>query len=252
MDLQLKGRPCLVTGASQGIGKGAARILAEEGCRLAILARREALLNEFADEIEAAGADRPVVIAADATLPDAAEKIRDRVYDAFGSPDILVNAAGGSRPVPWDADDDIWQEGMNLNFDTLRRLTNAFMPGMRAQKYGRIINITGASEPFNVNVAGTAKAAVHFWAKGLSRDVAKDGVTVNCLPPGRINSEQILTRLHADPTERAKFIEQNVPIGFFGEPEDMGYLIAFLASPRARYITGEVINVDGGMRRYAF
>lgn len=252
MDLQLKGRPCLVTGASQGIGKGAARILAAEGCRVAILARREALLNEFADEIEAAGADRPVVIAADATLPDAAETIRDRVYDAFGSLDILVNAAGGSRPVPWDADEDAWQEGMNLNFDTLRRLTNAFMPGMRKQKYGRVINVTGGNEPFNVNVAGTAKAAVHFWAKGLARVVAPDGVTVNSLPPGRINSEQILTKLHADPTERAAFIKQNIPIGYFGEPEDMGNLIAFLASPLARYITGEVINVDGGMRRFAF
>jgi 3-oxoacyl-[acyl-carrier protein] reductase len=252
MDLQLKGRTCLVTGASQGIGKGTARIMAAEGCRVAILARRKELLEELADEIAAAGAERPLVVAEDALPPDAPEKIRSAVYDAFGNCDILINCAGGSRPVPWDADEDTWQEGMNLNFDALRRLTNAFLPGMQERQYGRIINVTGANEPWGVNVAGAAKAAVHFWAKGLARVVARDGITVNCLPPGRIKSEQILQRLHADPVEREKYIEENIPIGYFGEPEDMGNLIAFLASPLARYITGEVINVDGGMRRYAF
>ena len=93
-------------------------------------------------------------------------------------------------------------------------------------------------------------AATHAWAKGLSRDLAKDGITVNCIPPGRINSEQILERLHPDPAARARFIEDNIPAGYFGEPEDIGYLVAFLCSPLARYITGSVIYVDGGMHRF--
>lgn len=252
MDLQLKGRTCLVTGASQGIGRGTARVLAQEGCRVAILARRRPLLEELADEIVTAGAERPVVFEADVTAQDAPETICKRVYEAFGKLEILVNSAGGSRPIPWDAGDDVWHEGMMLNFEMLRRLTMQFIPKMREQKWGRVINISGSSEPRGVNVANSAKAAVHAWSKGLSRVVGRDGITINCLPPGRIISEQILNRIHPDPEEREVFAKENIPAGYFGQPEDMACLIAFLASPLARYINGEVIHVDGGMRRFAF
>ena len=252
MDLQLNNRTCLITGASQGIGKGTARVMAAEGCRVAILARRKTLLDGLADEIAGTGAARPQVIDEDITEEGAPERIRDRVYDALGGLDIIVNCAGGSRPIPWDAPDDAWHEGMTLNFEMLRRLTQQFIPKMREQQWGRIINITGTSEPGAVNIASSAKAAVHAWAKGLSRVLAPDGITINCLPPGRINSEQILNKVHPDPDERQAFIEANIPAGYFGEPEDMAHLIAFLCSPLARYITGEVIHVDGGMRRFAF
>ncbi|MEE9318228.1 MAG: SDR family oxidoreductase, partial [Rhodospirillales bacterium] len=151
-----------------------------------------------------------------------------------------------------DAPDDAWLEGMTLNFEALRRLTLPFIPKMQEHAFGRIINITGTSEPGAVNIAASAKAAVHAWAKGLSRVLAADGITVNCLPPGRIISEQILNKVHPDPEERQAFAEANIPVGYLGEPEDMAHLIAFLASPLARYITGEVIHVDGGMRRFAF
>ncbi len=251
MDLKLRGKSCLVTGASRGIGRGAAKVLAAEGCRLAIVARREELLAEVADEIAAAGHERPLVIVEDLTRQGACEGVRDRVNAAFGGLDVLVNNAGGSRPVTWDAGEDAWREGMALNFEAVRRLTNQFIPGMQAKRWGRILNITGANEPPGVNIASVAKAAVHNWAKGLSRELAKDGITVNCLPPGRINSEQILERLHPTEENRQAFIAANVPAGYFGEPEDMAYLIAFLASPLARYITGEVIHVDGGMHRFA-
>ena len=251
MDLQLRGKTCLVTGASRGIGRGAAKVLAAEGCRVAIVARRSQLLDELAAEIETSGAVRPVVIGEDLTAAGAPERVRDRVLEAFGGLDILVNNAGGSRPVKWNASEHEWHEGMTLNFELVRRLTNQFIPTMREQGWGRIINITGANEPPGINIASVAKAALHNWAKGLSRELARDGITVNCLPPGRINSEQILERLHPTEQNREAFIAANIPIGFFGEPEDMAYLIAFLASPLARYITGEVIHVDGGMHRFA-
>jgi 3-oxoacyl-[acyl-carrier protein] reductase len=164
---------------------------------------------------------------------------------------VLVNNAGSSRPVPWNATEEQWHEGMRLNYELVRRVTNQFIPAMQARRFGRIINITGANEPPGVNIASVAKAALHNWAKGLSRELAADGITINCLPPGRINSEQILTRLHPTPENRRAFIESNIPVGYFGEPEDMAYLVAFLASPLARYITGEVIHVDGGMHRFA-
>ena len=252
MDLQLKGRPALVTGASRGIGRGAAKILAAEGCKVAICARRKELLEEVAAEIEADGHERPLIINEDVLPLDAPGKISAQVFDAFGRCDILVNSAGGSRTVPWDSGDEVWDEGMTLNFEAIRRLSMALVHQMREQKYGRIINITGSSEPKGVNVANAAKAALHVWSKGMSRTLGRDGITVNCLPPGRIMSEQIIERVHPDPQERAAFADTYIPAGYFGEPEDMGHLIAFLASPLARYINGEIIHVDGGLRRFAF
>lgn len=251
MNLQLQGKTGLVTGASRGIGRGTARVLAAEGCRLAVLARRESLLNDMADEIEAAGGMRPVVVAEDLTDPDAPARVRGTLDAAFGGIDILVNNAGSSRPVAWDASEEEWREGMTLNFDVVRRLTAQFIPAMRERKWGRIINVTGANEPPGINIASVAKAGLHNWAKGLSRQLARDGITVNCVPPGRIISEQVLNRLHPTPESREAFVHENIPVGYFGEPEDMAYLIAFLASPLARYITGEVIHVDGGMHRSA-
>jgi 3-oxoacyl-[acyl-carrier protein] reductase len=251
MDLKLTAKTCLVTGASRGIGRATAKVLAAEGARVAIVARREMLLEELAEEIVTAGGERPVVIVCDLVAEGGPDEVRARVLDAFGGLDVLVNNAGSSRPVPWDASEEQWREGMALNFELVRRMTNQFVPTMRTQRYGRIVNITGANEPPGVNIASVAKAAVHNWAKGLSRELARDGITVNCLPPGRINSEQILDRLHPTEENRKAFIDANIPIGRFGEPEEMAYLIAFLASPLARYITGEVIHVDGGMHRFA-
>jgi 3-oxoacyl-[acyl-carrier protein] reductase len=251
MDLKLKGRTCVVTGASRGIGRGIAKVLAAEGCRIAVVARRAHLLEELAGEIAAAAQAPPLILTEDLSADGALERIRDAVLAEFGGLDVLVNNAGSSRPVPWNATEEQWQEGMRLNFELVRRLTNEFIPTMRLQRFGRIINITGANEPPGVNIASVAKAALHNWAKGLSRELARDGITINCLPPGRINSEQILERLHPTPENRRAFIDANIPIGYFGEPEDMAYLVAFLASPLARYITGEVIHVDGGMHRFA-
>ena len=173
MDLRLHGRSCLVTGASRGIGRGAAKVLAAEGCRVAVVARRENLLEELSDEIEADGFEAPVIIAEDLTSAGAPERIHARIVAELGGLDILVNNAGGSRPVKWDAPLAEWHEGMTLNFELVRQLTNQFIPRMRERKWGRIINVTGANEPPGVNIASVAKAALHNWAKGLSRELAR-------------------------------------------------------------------------------
>jgi 3-oxoacyl-[acyl-carrier protein] reductase len=251
MDLGLSGRPCLVTGASVGIGAGVARVMAAEGTRLAITARREEHLETLAEEIAARGAARPLVIVADLTTTDAPSMIRDAVLGAFGRLDILINNAGGSRPIAADAPDNEWDEAFDLNFTAARRLAQVFLSSMRAQGWGRIINMTGSSEPAATNAAIAAKSALHAWAKGLSCDVAADGITVNAISPGRIMSEQVTERLHPSEEDRRRFAAANIPLGYFGEPEDMAYLTAFLASPLARYITGEIVHVDGGMRRFA-
>jgi 3-oxoacyl-[acyl-carrier protein] reductase len=251
VDLNVKGRVALISGASSGIGAGVARVLAHEGVRVAITARRADLLEKLAAEIVAGGRERPLVVAGDITDAGDIARIAAETTAALGPVDILVNSVGGSRPISTDAPNAAWEEAFALNFTAARRLTEAVLPSMRARNWGRIINISGSMEPRSLNAASAAKAALHLWAKGLSCDVAGDGVTINTIPPGRINSEQILTKLH--PTEEARqvFIKQNIPAGYFGEPEDIGHLVAFLASPLARYITGAVIPVDGGMHFFA-
>ena len=250
MDLQLKGRTALVTGASMGIGRAIAVRLAAEGVRLAIAARRKDLLEQVADGIEKTGGCRPVIVVADVMQPESPQRIRDEVVRALGKIEILVNSAGGSRPLPADAPDQSWDEALTLNFTRLRQLTHAILPGMIGEKWGRIINVTGKSEPERINASFAAKAAVHAWAKGLSREIGKHGITINSIAPGRIISEQIL-RLYSE-DDRRKFAEREIPVGEYGQPDDLAVLAAFLASPLARYMTGTVIPVDGGLRRYQF
>ncbi|HYM03548.1 MAG TPA: SDR family oxidoreductase [Stellaceae bacterium] len=246
----MRGRTAVVTGASMGIGRGIAVALAAEGVRLAVVARRKELLEKLAAEIEGGQHARVGVIAQDIMAPDAAARIRDAALATLGHVDILVNCAGGSRPLPIDAGEERWEEAMTLNFTRQRQLTHAFLPGMIARKWGRIINVTGKSEPDRINAAFAAKAAVHSWAKGLSRDVGKFGITVNSIAPGRIISEQILRNYPEE--ERLRFSQEEIPVGEYGLPADLAVLAVFLASPLARYITGTVIPVDGGLRRYQF
>jgi 3-oxoacyl-[acyl-carrier protein] reductase len=181
---------------------------------------------------------------------DAPQRIARAALEGLGAVDILVNNAGGSRAFELDSSEAQWEEAMTLNFTRQRQLTHALLQQMIARNWGRIINITGKSEPEGINGAFAAKAAMHAWAKGLSREVGKHGITVNSIPPGRIHSEQIL-RNYA-PEYRQWQAEHEIPVGRYGEPEDIANLVCFLASPRAAYITGAVIPVDGGLRRYQF
>jgi 3-oxoacyl-[acyl-carrier protein] reductase len=250
MDLQLHGKTALVTGASIGIGRGIARTLAGEGVRLALVARRSALLEEVSEEIAGAGGQRPVLIVQDLLAADAAERIGTAALAQLGHVDILVNNAGGSRPFKLDVTDAQWEEAITLNFVRQRQLAHQVLDQMMARKWGRIINITGKSEPDGMNGAFSAKAALHAWAKGLSREVGRHGITVNSIPPGRIMSEQI--RRNYTPEYRQWQADNEIPVGRYGEPEDVANLVCFLASPLAGYITGTVISVDGGLRRYQY
>lgn len=251
MKLNISGRRALVTGAGSGIGAGIARVLAGEGVELALCARSPAGVNATADEIQAAGHSRPDVVVADLTLKADIHQVLDSVIEQRGGVDILINCAGGSRPFSPDADEKQWDEAMMLNFSSMRLLAQGLMAGMSRQQWGRIVNISGSMEPRSTNGANVAKGALHLWSKGLSCDLAKDGITVNCVVPGRINSQQVLNTLHPTAESRAAFIRQNIPAGKFGEPEDIGHLVAFLCSPLAHYITGAVIPVDGGMHHFA-
>jgi 3-oxoacyl-[acyl-carrier protein] reductase len=250
MDLQLEGRTALVTGASMGIGRAIARGLAAEGVKTAVVARRKNLLEELAGEIAREQDPAPHLIVQDIMAADTATRIRDAALAALGHVEILINCAGGSRPLPLDAGEDRWEEAITLNFTRVRQLTHAILPNMMERKWGRIVNITGKSEPEHVNAAFSAKAAIHAWAKGLSRDVGRYGITVNSIAPGRIMSEQI--RRNYPPEERERMSRTEIPVGRYGEPEELAVMAVWLCSPLARYITGTVIPVDGGLRRYQF
>jgi 3-oxoacyl-[acyl-carrier protein] reductase len=250
MDLKLNDKTALVTGASIGIGRAIARGLAEEGVRLAIVARRVELLEELADEIVAADCPRPIVIQQDVMEDGSPARVAAEALSALGRVDILINNAGGSRPMPVDAPEERWTEAMTLNFTRPRQLTHALLPSMIEHQWGRIVNITGKSEPEGLNASFSAKAAVHAWAKGLSREVGQHGITINSIPPGRIMSEQI--RRNYTPEYRAEHAATEIPVRRYGEPEELAALAIFLASPLACYITGTVMPVDGGLRRYQF
>jgi 3-oxoacyl-[acyl-carrier protein] reductase len=250
MDMQLRGKTALVTGASAGIGRAIAIALAAEGVRLALVGRRADALSEVASVIQADGGPTPTIIIQDALAPDAAQRIADQALAALDTVEILVNNAGGSRPFKLHTDEAVWEEAITLNFTRHRQLTDRLIDQMMGNGWGRVINITGKSEPDGINGAFCAKAAIHSWAKGLSREVGKQGITVNCIPPGRILSDQILRNY--TPEYRAWQSEHEIPMGRYGEPEELAALVVFLASPRAQYITGAVIPVDGGLRRYQF
>jgi 3-oxoacyl-[acyl-carrier protein] reductase len=250
MDLKLKGRTALVTGASAGIGRAIARELADEGVALAITGRRREKLDELVAEIVAAGGVKPAVIVGDAMEEAYVEAVASQALAALGKVEILINNAGGSRPFKIDASETQWNEALTLNFTRHRQLTHRLLAQMAANGWGRIITITGKSEPEGINGAFCAKAAIHSWSKGLSREVGKHGITVNCIPPGRIISDQILRNY--TPEYRAWQSEHEIPVGRYGDAEELGALAVFLCSPRAAYITGAVIPVDGGLRRYQF
>jgi 3-oxoacyl-[acyl-carrier protein] reductase len=251
MDWGLNGKTALVTGASQGIGRTTARLLAAEGVTVVGVARRRELVEDLSKEISSQNGGKIIALEADFSIDGEPERVAKEAESLLGRVDILINAAGGSRPVPFDATKEQWLEGMTLNFFRIRELTHAIVPGMRRNNWGRIVTFTGTSEPRMLNAAFTAKAAVHVWAKALSRDVAANGITVNCLQPGRIRTEQIQKRY---PTleDELEYSRQEIPVGRFGTTEEIAAVALFLSSPLSSYVTGTVIPVDGGSSRFAF
>ncbi|QYX76579.1 SDR family NAD(P)-dependent oxidoreductase [Streptomyces akebiae] len=254
MDLSLKGKTALISGASAGIGRETAKTLAREGVQTIVVARRAPELEALADEIRAAGDPEPVLIIDDLLDDGAFERVTATLMDEFGGVDIVVNNLGQARPFDLETTEEEWSEAFRLNFATPRRLTTPFVAGMRERGFGRIVNLTATSEPQHVSGSLTSKAAVLMWAKGLSRLVAKDGVTVNCVSPGYLLTDQIKNNFIPQfvPTEKDQrdWLEREIPTGRFGDPADAATLITFLCSPLAGYITGQRIYVDGGWNRH--
>ncbi len=192
MDLQLAGKLCLVTGASSGIGRATALALAAEGAHVVVTARSREPLATLAAEIRHAGGRDPVLLTADVTQPAGPEALAAAVLAEVARIDVLVNNAGGSRPLERAGDEAAWEESFLLNFAAARRLTEALVPAMLERRWGRVVNVSGALVAKALNAAAPAKAALESWSKAAAATYAPFGVTVNCVAPGRINSPQIL------------------------------------------------------------
>jgi 3-oxoacyl-[acyl-carrier protein] reductase len=225
-----------------------AEALAEAGVRVAISGRTLATLEMVAETLASRAGGRPAIVVGARSGP--AQIAAEAAAALGGRIDILVNNAGGARPITGEADDVYWDESLTLNFMAARRLTDLVIPAMKAEGWGRIISISGALVAPRLNAAAPAKAALASWSRTLAFELGAYGITVNTVAPGRINTAQI-RRLHPTEQSRADYIKQNIPAGYFGEPYDIGHLVAFLASPLARYINGAAIPVDGGAVRRA-
>ncbi len=250
MELYLKGKKAIVTGASQGFGRAITKELSLEGVQVFATARNPVLLNSLITEIAAAGGIEPVTFIQDFAAPNGPAAIATAALAGLGTIDILINNTGRSQPLNVIGSNEAWNDSMILDFDHHRQLTQLLLPQMMERRTGSIVNIVSTYELRSVNASAVAKAAIVVWSKQLAMQLGQYGIRVNCVQPGLIDTENIRRFFPGD--ARRKFAESEIPLGDFGEPQDIANMATFLVSPRARYITGSVAVVDGGMRHYPF
>jgi 3-oxoacyl-[acyl-carrier protein] reductase len=247
MDLGLKGRIALVTGASSGLGLASAEALAAEGAHVAMLGRRRDLLEREAARIGA------LPVAGDVTLANDLQHAVDATLEAYGGIDILVWNGGGPPPGGGiDVTPESLQQAVELLLLPAVRLVQLCLPHLERSDGGRILAITSIAvkEPVDhLALSNTVRPAVTGWLKSLSRDLGPSGITVNCIAPGRIATAR-LEQLYPGGATEADLAA--IPLRRWGTPQEFGDVVCFLASERARYVSGQTIVVDGGLQRSLF
>jgi 3-oxoacyl-[acyl-carrier protein] reductase len=256
MDLGLRGKVVAITGGSEGIGRATAFCFCEEGSRVAICARREDVLQNTAREIESATGGEVLAVRADVTNPADCERFITQTIERFGCLDILVNNAGRSSAMPFEeADDEVWRGDIEVTLYGAIRCMRLAIPYMRKQGGGRIINMTaiGGKQPGVQSIpSSVTRAAGINLTKAVANVYAADNILVNTICLGHVKSAQWTRRWQAHFSHMTldEFYTrqgESIPLKRLGEAEDVADLVCFLASERARYITGTAINIDGGM-----
>ena len=244
MDLGLSGRTAIVCGASSGIGLGIAESLAGEGANVVMFARRLELLEQEARRIGG------VPVAGDVTSRDDLERVVRTTVGAYGGIDILVNNSGGPpRSTAAELDAEKVEAAVALLLVSVVRLTGLCLPYLERSSAGRIVNVTSSTvrEPIdNLALSNAIRPGVVGWAKSLARELGPRGITVNCLAPGRIDTERIREVYPDGPSEDDLAA---IPLRRLGTTREIGDVVAFLCSERASYVSGTVMLVDGALTR---
>lgn len=253
MDLGLKGKVAMITGASRGIGRAIALGLVAEGCRVSICARGQEGVEALTKDIQGRGGNA-LALAVDVTNEHDARRWVEETQKRFGQVDILVNNVGGSRPGGnLTASPEDWKNGFALNFFSALDLCRLVVPLMSAQKSGCVINIASVygrewGGPMTYNAA---KAAMISLSKEMARELAPQGIRVNSVAPGSIlfPGGSWEKRQQDNPEMIAAFVKAELPFGRFGKPEEVADVVVFLASDRAYWVSGACLNVDGCQSR---
>jgi 3-oxoacyl-[acyl-carrier protein] reductase len=256
VDLQLEGKVAVVTGSSRGLGLASARALAAEGCRVTVCGRTARTLEEAATDLRARAADESRVLAvrADVSQADGVHAVIEKTVAAFGGLDVLVNNVGLARGGELlDTDDSTWQEAFDQTLYPAIRASRLAVPHMQRRGSGAIVMIASiyGREAGGRMTYNAVKAAEISLAKSLARQLAPSNIRVNSVSPGSILFEggSWWNRQQTDPAGIADFIARELPFGRFGTPEEVGNVVAFLASPRASWISGTSVVVDGAQSR---
>ena len=256
MNLQLTDAVAIVTGSSQGLGLASARALVEEGARVTVCARGVDALAQAAASLRqlAGGDDRVLAVNADVSTPDGAATVVSRTLSQFGRIDVLVNNVGKATGTDIvNTTDDEWQSALDQTLFPAVRMSRLVVPHMRAQGSGVILMIASiwGRESGGRMTYNAVKAAEISLAKAMAQQLAKDKIRVNSVAPGSISFEggSWWKRTQEDPEGMADFVKREIPFGRFGTPEEVGALVAFLASPKASWISGATVTVDGGQSR---
>ncbi len=257
MDLGIQGKVAIVCGASAGLGKATAAALAREGAKVAICARNLAHVEAAALEIESATGGKVMPFAADVTDGKALDAMLEKLRGSWGSPDILVNNSGGPPPGNFqDTPESAWEPAYRLMLEAPVALSRKVLPGMKEKRWGRIVTITSLTvkQPAeNLLLSNTYRTGLTAFLKTLAGEVAPFGITVNCVCPGYTETERLdelaqnlAGKRGVTPERVREDWKKAIPAGRLGRPEEIGDLIAYLASDRAGYITGVSVLADGG------